>query len=217
MLNKNIIEKIAKQDNERYGGRLEKLGPVIRTLGWDTKENQWKRFAGGVELLDLTGKSIVDIGCGLGDFFEFLKEKNIKIASYTGIDISEGLISAAQKKHPDGAFECRNILLTHSKTKLADVGFAFGVFNFNFKEKPNNYEYAQDFIKNAYSLCKEALVVDMLSDCIFGDYPKEDFVFYYKPEKILKFALTLTDNVILRHDSQPIPQKEFILILKRHS
>lgn len=215
MLNKNIIKKIAQQDNERYGCRLRKLGPIVRTLGWDTKKNQWKRFASGIELLDLTGKSIVDIGCGFGDFFEFLKQKNIKISSYIGIDINNGLIAAGQKNHPDGIFKCHNILLDQKIEKLADIGFAFGVFNFNFRGEPDNYEYAQEFIKRAYSLCREVMVVDMLSSCISGDYPKENFVFYYKPEKMLKFALTLTDNVVLKHDNQPIPQKELTLILKR--
>ncbi|MCG2689720.1 class I SAM-dependent methyltransferase [Candidatus Parcubacteria bacterium] len=216
MLNKKTIERIAQVDNERYGGRLKTLGPIIRTLGWDTKENQFKRFQSAVSLLNLQGKSVVDFGCGFGDFFEFLKINKIKVASYLGIDINPGLLDEAKKRHKNGKFQCLNILLNQAKNKLADIGFAFGVLNFNLKGKPNNYDYSKEFIKRGYSLCKEVFVVDMLSSYLTKNYPKEGFVFYHSPEKMFKFALGLTPNIILKHDCEPIPQKEFTLYLKRN-
>lgn len=215
MIKKSIIKKIEEQDNERYSKRLKKLGPVVRALGWDTKENQWKRFESAVSLINLEGKNIVDIGCGFGDFFEFLKERKVKIASYTGIDINEDLLAIAKTRHPNGIFKYSNILLEPPKREIADIGFAFGTLNFNLRRKPNNYEYAREFIKKALGLCKEALLVDMLSSYLDKSYPKEDFVFYYSPEKMLKFAQTLTPNVVLKHDYQPIPQKEFMLCLRK--
>ena len=70
-------------------------------------------------------------------------------------------------------------------------------------------------IKNALSLVKEALIVDFISTRKDSDYPEEDFIFYHNPAKVLKFALELTPNVQLIHDYSPIPQKEFMLILKK--
>lgn len=215
MLNKNLIKKTERETIERYDKRLKKVGPVVRALGWDTKANQWKRFESGVALLNLRGKSIVDIGCGFGDFFKFLKEREIKIASYRGIDINNGLLKVAKKTHPNGIFECRNIMLEPPKRKIADIGFAFGVLNFNLKGNPDNYEYAQDFIKRAFSLCREAFVVDMLSSCLDKGYPKEEFVFYYSPERMLEEVMEITPYAILKHDYPPLPQNEFLLILKR--
>jgi len=215
MLDKKTIEQIAHIDNLRYGGRLKTLGPVIRTLGWDTQKNQFKRFESAVSLLDLRGKTIVDIGCGFGDFFDFLKSKKIKVKSYLGIDINQGLLEVANKHCKDGSFKRVNILLNPPKKALADVGFAFGVLNFNLKGKPDNYQYAQDFIKRGFNLCREVFVVDMLSVYLAKSYKKESFVFYYSPEKMFKFAQTLTPNVVLKHDYEAIPQKEFTLYLKK--
>lgn len=215
MLDRKTIQKIAQNDNARYGGRLKTLGPVIKTLGWDNKENQFQRFESAVSLLDLTGKSVVDIGCGFGDFFEFLKTRKIKIASYLGLDINDDLLAVAQKRHKTGKFKQLNILLDPPKNKLADIGFVFGVLNFNLKGKPNNYEYAQSFIQKGFGLCRQALVVDMLSAYLTKGYPKEEFVFYYQPEKMFQFSQTLTPSVILKHDTPPIPQQEFTLYLKR--
>lgn len=215
MIKKETLKLVEEKDNQRYGGRLKTLGDQIKTLGWDTKENQWQRFESLVEILDLSGKSIVDIGCGFGDFLTFLQEKKINFSSYLGIDINEDLLLVARKKHPGFNFECLNILLDKPEKLLADVGFAFGVLNLNHKGDPDNYEYAKYFIEKAFSLCAQTLVVDMLSANIDKSYPKEDFVFYYEPKKMLDFALSLTNNVILKHDYPPIPQKELALYLKK--
>ena len=60
---------------------------------------------------------------------------------------------------------------------------------------------------------KNLLIVDFLSFKTTSDYKKEDFVFYHKPDEILKFALSLSENVVLKHNYAPIPQKEFMLFI----
>jgi len=215
MINKNLVKKIDKETIERYNNRLKKFGPEVRTLGWNTEYNQQKRFESATSLINLKGKSIVDIGCGFGDFLKFIKERKIKTSSFRGIDINEDLLKVARKRYPGIIFENRNILIDLPKKKVADIGFALGVLNFNLKNKPNNYKYAVEFIKSAFTLCKEALVVDMLSNYLDKDYPKEDFVFYYSPERMFKEAKKISPYVILKHDYPPLPQNEFLLILKR--
>ncbi|HAM49769.1 MAG TPA: hypothetical protein DCP92_03405 [Nitrospiraceae bacterium] len=58
-------------------------------------------------LLDIAysieGKKILDFGCGKGDFYQFLKERNIFV-NYTGLDINEKLISVAKRKFPECNF-----------------------------------------------------------------------------------------------------------------
>jgi len=48
------------------------------------------------------GEKILDLGCGNGRLFEFLKDKNI---DYIGVDFSEKLISIAKKRFPKAKFE----------------------------------------------------------------------------------------------------------------
>lgn len=215
MLKKNLIEKIDREAVKRYNKRLKQFGQRARTLGWDTRENQWERFQNATSLINLEGKKILDIGCGFGDLLKFIKEKKIRNSSYWGIDINKELLRIARENHPEAIFRDCNILLDPLKKEAVDVVFALGILNFNLKGRFNNYDYAMELVKRAFSLCKEVLIVDMLSSYRDKNYPKEDFVFYYSPEKMFKFTKTLTSNVVLKHDYKPIPQKEFILFLKK--
>jgi hypothetical protein len=55
----------------------------------------------------------------------------------------------------------------------------------------------------------------MLSTVTDAKFPKEDFVHYYDPADMLRFALSVTPHVALRHDYRSIPQREFMLVLRR--
>jgi len=53
---------------ELYHGRLDVHGADVRTVGWSSRSDQHLRFEVLCRGLDLRGKRILDIGCGLGDF-----------------------------------------------------------------------------------------------------------------------------------------------------
>jgi hypothetical protein len=91
-----------------------------------------------------------------------------------------------------------------------------GLLNLNFHEDFDNLTYSKLMITNAFSAVNELLIVDFLSNRLTPDYPKEDFVFYHDPAKMLDFALTLTPNVVLKHNYAPIPQREFLLALYKN-
>ena len=144
-----------------------------------------------------------------------MSERGVSPVFYKGIDINKRFIDICSGLYPENDFEARDILKEPFSGSVADIGVMFGVMNFNFKEVIDNMAYARNFITRAFFSVRECLIVDMLSDRLSGDYDKEDFVFYYAPEEMLRFCLSLTDNVVLKHDYRPIPQKEFMLILKR--
>ena len=219
---KKTFEEISIKMIERYSDRFYKLGKNVKTLGWGSTEQQEYRFSqtllNGIEFNE---KSILDIGCGFGDYLHFLmrnfNQKEI-LGSYSGYDINPDLIQEAKKNVPGGLevnFEVVDILKNKSTVPIANIGVMLGVLNFNLKDQADNLAYSKQVIANAFSHIDETLIVDFLSTNLTSDYPKEDFVFYHDPQEILEFALTLTDNVKLVHDYLPIPQKEFILILSK--
>ncbi|HEY7773172.1 MAG TPA: class I SAM-dependent methyltransferase [Marinagarivorans sp.] len=197
----------------RYSGRFESFGYDPKTLGWDTQDHQQIRFASVCRALP-SGQpfTLCDIGCGFGDFRYALDRCGLDVV-YSGIDINPDLVGEAKKRHPRCGFQVRNILLDDDDTPLADWVCAMGVLNFRFSDFDNE-SFARQFIRRAFSLAKQGLVVDMLSDQMCRDYPKEDFVYYYSPIKMLEFALQLTPHVQLVHDYAAIPQREFQLVLK---
>ena len=80
-----------------YDRHLEKFGDTPQALRW-TSRGQEVRYR---ELSDiagpLEGRSILDYGCGKGDFLSFLKEQGID-AGYTGADVNGNLIRLARDR-----------------------------------------------------------------------------------------------------------------------
>ncbi len=218
MIRPDELENIDKKLVERYSTRYKKFGQDPKTLGWDNKANQGIRFKNAVRSVEIEGKKVLDIGCGFADFHQFLSEiSGIKNYQYSGIDINPDLISECQKRFPSSEFHVANIL---SKSDIVpeesyDIVSMFGVLNFKFSEI-QNLEFAQSMIKQAFYYTKEVLVVDMLSSVLDAKYPPDDFVYYYDPIEMLKYALSLTPHVSLIQDYTSIPQREFILQLRKN-
>jgi len=214
----NPIEEISKSMIERYSNRYNQMGYDVKTLGWGSKEQQEFRFMQAINTIIFDQpKSILDIGCGFGDLFALLLADKKPMSNFTGWDINPDLIGEANRiwesVEVSNHFNVVNLANHVCEKPVADIGFMFGVLNLNLKDNFDNYGYSKLFIQNAFSAVKEVLVVDFLSTQLTPDYPKEDFVFYHDPIKMLDFAFTLTPNVVLKHNYAPIPQKEFMLFL----
>ena len=205
---------IAKSTVARYSERYKKLGRHVHTLGWGSEEQQRYRFALVLDAAALDEKSVLDIGCGFGDFLSSCLNAGCKIQHYTGWDINPDLIAEAKQQHPSSSFAVLNLAEQDGLKPVAEFGVMLGVLNLNFKEAYDNIAFSKMMIKKAFSSVSETLVVDFLSIYRTPDYPKEDFVFYHDPSAMLAFALELTPNVRLIHDYAPIPQKEFMLVLE---
>ncbi|HWR57482.1 MAG TPA: class I SAM-dependent methyltransferase, partial [Thermodesulfovibrionales bacterium] len=106
---------------------LRMFGDRPEAVRW-TAEGQLARYKALLDIADsIEGSSILDFGCGKGDFLRFLKDRNIQVR-YTGFDINEKLISVASAKYPSSAFRVFDL----GKTPLNedfDYIFLCGVFN----------------------------------------------------------------------------------------
>lgn len=82
---------------ELYSKRYKEYGYNPKTLGW-FKGKQDIRFDVLTSQVDLTGKNILDIGCGFGDLNICLMNK-FGHYSYSGIDVVPVLIEEAKNKY----------------------------------------------------------------------------------------------------------------------
>lgn len=213
------LKEISKNMIERYSSRYREMGYNIKTLGWGSKEQQYYRFSQTLQTgLILEDKKILDIGCGFGDYANFLSDNHINFSSYHGVDINPDLINEAKSRNKDKQgidFAVLDLTESNKMSPTADIGVMLGLLNLNLKDAMDNYEYSFNLIKNAFSYVNEALVVDFISSKIDPGYPKEDFIFYHDPVSVLEFALSISDNVMIKHDYLPIPQKEFMLVINK--
>src|SRR5688572_270423 len=88
---------------DRYNQRLAEFGQDPRTLASGPPERRELRFAVlkavGIE----SGMSVLDVGCGFGDFYRWLRDQGVNVR-YTGVDINPALVEIAGRTHPDARF-----------------------------------------------------------------------------------------------------------------
>ena len=210
----NKYSSITKSAIARYSARFASLGVDVKSLGWGSVEQQSYRFSCALNAINGRDKTFLDIGCGFGDMREYANRIGYPIKKYTGWDINDEFINVARSNYPSDTFNVADLSAGDCKhDHVAQMGIMLGLLNFNLGCASKNIEYSQFMIKTAFGLVSESLVVDFLSSHTAPTYEPESFVFYHEPEEMLKYALELTSNVQLIHDYQPIPQKEFMLVL----
>jgi len=197
-----MLKEEKKEIINLYEMRLKKYGNSVKTMGWRDKEQQYLRFKILSEIGDLNGAKILDVGCGFGDFYDYLTDRGI-IVDYTGYDISPKIIDVAMSKHPQIKLEVRDILKERISEKF-DYVFESGILN---KRISNNVEYAKKMITRMFELCGIGIAINMMTNYV--DYT-EDYLYYYSPEKMFKFCKGLSKWIVLRHD---YPLYEFTIYL----
>ena len=208
---KNIFQNV----NKRYEDRFKKFGDDPKTLGWDNSINQKVRFKTAYSNANFKNKKILDVGCGLGNYYDFLSKTLGKTHfTYTGIDINSSFINFCKLKHKNAEFFVKNILTDDLKKRTWNIVTMFGLLNLKI-EGIDKYEFARDMINSAYNVSDEILILDMLSSKLDKSYKGETFVNYFDPSKLMNIAFKLSHNVKLIHDYVSIPQREFMLIIRK--
>jgi trans-aconitate methyltransferase len=180
-----------------YDRHLKDFGDAPQAVRW-TPEGQRRRYETLLNRAgDLSGKTILDFGCGKGDFYEFLRGKDIS-ARYCGIDVNENLIKLARSKFPDAEFLGMDIEESEFEREF-DLIFVCGVFNLRIA---GIEESMKNVLKKLFRLCRESLHVNLLTYYV----PQRNVeLFYVKPEEILQFIITeLSRSVTLVHGKEDI-------------
>ncbi len=118
----NKLDAILKLNDDFYKDAAVSFSKTRRGF-WEG----WGRVADTIDG-DLPDKiKVLDVGCGNGRFFRFLKERfeHLKII-YTGLDNNDGLLSEAKRNYPDGKFAKCNFLEYIPEEKY-DLVVGFGV------------------------------------------------------------------------------------------
>jgi ubiquinone/menaquinone biosynthesis C-methylase UbiE len=189
---------------ERYKNRFKEHGINVSALASGSTEHQKIRFEALMKVGDLNNQTILDIGCGFGDFYNYLKENGIK-AKYVGIDICPPFVDVCKERFPEATFEVCDI---ESSVPKGEFDYVISSQTFNNKlQFDDNEKVVRAVIKKGYEICKKGMAIDMLTKYV--DF-EEPHLHYYSPEEIFKFCKKLTKRVALRHD---YPLYEFMVYL----
>lgn len=173
-----------------------------RSVGWSDRSLQWKRFEALTSVAPLEGKSILDLGCGLGNLLDFLTERKWK-GEYTGWDLSDKMIAHCQSRFPEKEFDTVNIL-DYDGSRKFDIIIGSGLFCVPL-EDDSLYD---EIIKKMFGLCREAIAFNMISTYV--NY-REDHLRYTNPCEIFDFCKNnLSRYVAIRHDYMPFDYAVYV-------
>jgi len=200
------MDKESKQEiRERYVRRIKKYGDSIEALASGTESRRDIRYEILTSIGIQNGDSILDVGCGLAHYYQYLQSRGLKI-NYTGIDIVPELIASASKKYPNLDLSVRDLQEDGFEEKSFDFVVCSQVFNYRLPEGQNEV-LAADMLGRMHDIARKGLAVDFLTSYV--DY-QESHLYYYSPENLFRQAKQLTRRVALRHD---YPLFEFCLYL----
>jgi len=200
-----LTEDDQKRMRALYHGRLHEHGLSPTTVGWRSKDDQFLRFAVLCRDLDLRGKRILDVGCGLGDFVEFADERFGSDYDYLGIDISGELVDAARQARGNERRRFEEGTLGKDMSPGAcDICIMSGALSF---KTTDNVDTMKKILSYAYDITTEAVCCNFLSSYVDFQLEKN---FHYRPEDVFTYAKSLTRWVTLHHD---YPLYEFTIQL----
>ena len=80
-----------------YSAALQKYGLTCKALHWNSEQSQNLRFKILLSLVrdEISTCKVVDIGCGFGDLYHFMKSKPLQ---YIGIDVMDEMVEEAKKR-----------------------------------------------------------------------------------------------------------------------
>lgn len=190
----------------------EKMGkglPDHEVLGWESNEAQKRRFEVFAGHVKLDGKKILDVGCGLGNMLEYLDSKGIDV-DYTGVDISEKMVSSAKSRKLDGKFYCMDVFKSHPfKNEEFDVIYASGIFNINLG---NNREFLLDALNKLLHISRHIIVFNLLHH---NSPDREDKYYYFSPEDVEKIVESMPHRIKKVEIIQDYLDNDFTVIVEK--
>ena len=186
-------EKIAT----RYQERIRQVGHGPAAIG-EPKGRQGYYFD---FLLQFEGMrpddSIIDIGCGYGDLYGYLRSKGWR-GDYLGVDIVPDLIDEAKRRYPEARFKIQDI----QEEKVAepfDWCICCHALTSDTQKTPF-LTHAGEMLRLMWNSCRRGLVFNMLSP--LADYTNP---IHARPPigAVVDLVTSLTGRFTLRHDYMP--------------
>ncbi|MCK4763308.1 MAG: class I SAM-dependent methyltransferase [Candidatus Aminicenantes bacterium] len=197
-MNNQYQKEVVKKNLEYFNKTLTEFKDEHHAVA-QSKRSHLKRFEIMLDLGDFQGKSILDVGCGIGGFYDFLKEKGIE-CSYTGIDINEKMIAKAKERLPKIAEEFFVCDIVEEKLdRTFDYVISVGPLNVDFAAGLN-MEITKRLMEEMYRLAAVGSAISMTSS-----FTKKATAgtFYYDPAVILSETGKFCANVKLDHTYMP--------------
>jgi SAM-dependent methyltransferase len=186
-----------KKTASKFNSLFVEHGANFRALDWGSSESQELRLRVLAQIGNMNSADILDVGCGLGNFYGWLQGQGFKF-TYTGIDIADRLVNEARGKYPQARFlvgsPSDKSFLTKEKF---DYVFASGIFS---TYTADSMEWMFSSISRMWNWSRKGVAFNSLSAWAEQQDPNE---FYADPLEVITECRSLTPWVAVRHDYHP--------------
>ena len=182
-LYEEFTNKTLSINNLEYNRYFDRYKDTDRSgiVAWVTPGSQEKNFNLVSKCIN-SDDSLLDYGCGVGDFIKYLNNKNINIKDYLGVDINDNFIKHAKETYPENEFKhIDNINQINGKW---DNICAIGVFTWFITKE----EFIETIYK-LYDMCNKQVILTVLGDdgdintpYGYSDYDEEEEDIYWNEE-----------------------------------
>jgi len=170
---------------EFYQNNYDIHGISAQGVAWDNAQTQKKRFSAIASCIgELKQDTIVDAGCGFGDFYLYLKEKGNLPKNYIGLDLCTPMVEEAKVR--TGCKIMQKDILRQS-IPMADWYVASGSMNLLTRME------TRIFIQRCFEKSRKGFVFNLLEgkECK-GNYS------YWNPHEMMDLCRTFSKNVRLK-------------------
>lgn len=222
MLPKKLNATSKIPDVELYYQRLvEKYGDDPRADGYSSELARDARFKMYRTHFDFAGKTILDVGCGTGQFLQYLMSHTWTLPKrYVGIDILPGKAAAAKfRSGQNGVLDRCNQYGIEVEFRGGDISEIDGVFDiaiacsiFDVKQidVPTTFKLACQTMVAMWERCSEGIGVDFFSPYALDIQPVNAPI---PPEWVFTWAMqNLNDRVLLDYTYLP---HDYSIIVRR--
>ena len=168
-----------------YNKSLLEYGPTSKGVRWNSKDSQYTRFDIITKYIkNIQDYTIGDAGCGVGEYYIYLKNNNKIPKKYIGLDIQEQMISLALNR-VNADFYIKDIV-NDNNLPIVDYYISSGALNILTKQE------SYKFIKNIYNNSTKGIIFNMLK----REGISESKVFNtFDIFEALSFCKTLSNNI----------------------
>ncbi|MDA0183502.1 class I SAM-dependent methyltransferase [Solirubrobacter phytolaccae] len=175
-----------------YDGLVAEHGDSPRSADYGDPRSQQAKFAVLAAVEELRGARVLDVGCGLAHFADYLDEAGLGV-TYTGVDLSAAMVGLARERRPDLDIRQANIL--HEDLGEFDVVLANGIF---YLLGDDALSLMHGLVERMWSHAQRAVAFNSLSAWATDAEAEE---FHADPAETVSWVrATLTPRLVLRHD-----------------
>jgi hypothetical protein len=173
-----------KIDNHKfYTKAIKEHGVSAKGVRWNSQESQYIRFEVLTDFIknDIKSSSLIDAGCGMGEYYKYLQLVDLIPSRYIGYDLLDDMIILSKKRFYDIEFSKKDIL----NDTIEDVDYYICSGAMNTLSVFETYL----FIRRCFDHSRKGFVFNLLKEKSYNGLEVDD---------VKKFCSSFCDNIEIK-------------------